>query len=132
MSTQINKAHATFTILTNHRAIVDIEYKFIDGHSHSGFSTVDVMRSADLYDCCYTRAESLAETQGCRLETFKHSGARFTVYYINFGFAADRALDDLDSAIHYAESKGFEATINHNGRPVGSWSPITGFSDLTN
>jgi hypothetical protein len=132
MSNLVNKAYATFTILNNKRAIVDMDYQFTDGReNHTGFSTVEVMRGSDLYDKCYARAEALAETQGCRLETFKNSGGKFTIYYTNFGYADDRTFDELDGAIAHATRNGFEATISHTGRPVGSWSPIRGYSDLT-
>lgn len=131
MTKAVDRAYASFVVVNSKRAIVDMHYRFHDGREHTGFSTVDVSRSVDLYDKCYERAESLAEIQGCRLERFKHAGAKFTIYYTNFGTTDDRTFDELEVAKRYAEQKGFEATINHNGRPVGSWSPVSGYQDLT-
>lgn len=131
MILKINKAYAKFTNLSNKRAVVDMEYQFKDGRKVTGFSTVEVSRSSDLYDSCYARAEALAETQSCRLETFKHSGAKFAVYYTNMGYMDDRTFEYIEDAVACAASNGFEATINHSGRTIGSWSPITGYRDLS-
>ena len=125
------KAYGTFTKLSSKRAVVDMEYRHVDGKVHNGFSTVDVSRSDDLYDACYSRADALAETQKCRLESFKVGEAKFTMYFTNFGYSDGEVYETLEAAIVASAKKGFETTINSGGRPVGSWSPITGYRDLT-
>ena len=127
-----NKAYAEWIKLANKRAVVNMEYYFTDGRKkHTGFSTVEVLRSEDLYDKCYERAETLAEIQGCRLEKFKNASGKFVIYFTNMGFTDDATFDTLDQAKQHAVRKGFEATISSNGRTVGSWSPISGYRDLT-
>jgi hypothetical protein len=62
----------------------------------------------------------------------------YHVYFLNHGYFAQDSFADFDSAVAYAKSKGFEATIlkpHHTDKPhkggevVGSWSILGGLRD---
>ena len=63
------------------------------------------------------------------------------VYYLNHEYFADAEFQDFDSAVSYAKSKGFEASIVQpytKGKPhkgcevLGHWHPLNGLTDRRN
>lgn len=128
---KMNQAYAIYLVINPTRALVDIEYKFLDGRrNHAGFSTVDVGDPATLYDACYGRAEALANFQGCRLETFKLGDPMFRVHLTNFNYFAPDDFRSMTEARAYATRAGFECTIQRSGNIVGTYSPITGYKSV--
>ena len=52
---------------------------------------------------------------------------KFWVYFTNHQYFADKTFDSEKSAIDFAKSKGFEATIYAANETIGAWSPIGGY-----
>ena len=125
----MNTATATYTLINDRRAVVDMSYVYTDGReNNTGFSTVDVDLPSKLYDACYNRAEALAEERGCRLEKFSKSDYR--VYLTNFQYYLDQMFDNIDQAKEAATKTGFDTTIYKNGEAIAAMSPIGGFRFL--
>jgi hypothetical protein len=50
----------------------------------------------------------------------------FRCYLTNFGFYLQDDKDDLEEAIAYGKSKGFDFTVYRDDEPVCSWSYFGG------
>lgn len=52
----------------------------------------------------------------------------FRVFFINFGWYSWSEGRDLEEAKSIAKQAGFQSRVEDpNGRPVGSWCPLTGW-----
>jgi hypothetical protein len=49
------------------------------------------------------------------------------VYYINFGYFAEQAFDNMEQALELARRSGFEASFWRDGEYLGTWSILRGF-----
>jgi hypothetical protein len=119
-------AHATYTPINPKRAVVFVDYRDDGREHHSGFSTVEVAFTSELYDKCYDRAEALAAEQGCRLETFKVGEPQFKVSFTNFGYDAQDHFYTLAQAIKYSRDKGFCTAIFEGKKQVATFDTIGG------
>jgi hypothetical protein len=52
--------------------------------------------------------------------------AMIRVFFSNFGHFAEPDFDSVYSAIAYAKSNGFDASIHKNGSIVATWSLFSG------
>lgn len=127
----MNQAYATFTVINPTRAIVDMKYQLDGGKNHTGFSTVEVDLPRKLYDACYQRADALAETQNCRLETFKQAPEKpYRIHFTNFQYFYAVNFETLEEAKATAKDKGFECAIYKDDSVVATWGPISGFQSV--
>jgi len=126
----MNHAYAVYFVMTGKRAIVEIEYKFADGKTHTGFHTVEVSDPTVLYEACYNRAEAEAKERGCRLERFKVGEPVYRVHLTNFGYFANDDFRSFGDAVDYAKKVGFEVSIQCACQVLATYSPIGGLKML--
>lgn len=50
----------------------------------------------------------------------------YRVWLINFGWYLEESFNDLDSAIFYGKSKGYDFRVDRDETPICAWSIIGG------
>jgi hypothetical protein len=52
----------------------------------------------------------------------------FRIYFINFDYFAQESFSTLDEAIKYGISKGFEFSVQKDGKLLAAWSILRGIT----